>query len=390
MNTSVLHTIEEALNDIRNGKVVIVVDDEDRENEGDFLTAARNATPEVINFMATHGRGLICVPLTEDRCKELELPLMVPSNTALHETPFTVSVDLNGYGCTTGISASDRAKTVQALIDPAMKPSDFGRPGHIFPLQAKKGGVLRRTGHTEAAIDMSRLAGFEPAGLIVEIMNEDGSMARLPELLEIAKKFDLKVVSIADLVAYRLEHESLITKKFEMEFPTPEGNFHLMAYEQTTTGDVHIALTLGNWSEEDAVLTRMHSGILANDLLHMLQISPSPRLSEVLRQIKQEGKGVLVLMNQQQKNINMLHQLEQLRELLDNPTSSPDNLLKMDSRDYGIGAQILRDLGVRKIRLMTNGSGKRIGIVGYGLEIVETVSLSVPSSGTFSSGATIG
>jgi 3,4-dihydroxy 2-butanone 4-phosphate synthase/GTP cyclohydrolase II len=375
----ILDRIEDALEDIRNGKVVIVVDDEDRENEGDFLTAARNGTPEVINFMATHGRGLICTPLTEERCRELDLQLMVPANTALHETPFTVSVDLIGYGCTTGISASDRSKTVMALIDPQMKPADFARPGHIFPLQAKKGGVLRRTGHTEAAVDMARLAGFEPAGLIVEIMNEDGSMARLPQLREIARRFDLKIVSIADLVAYRLENESLIQRRFEMEIPTSEGKFNLVAFEQTTTGDVHLALTLGNWTESEAVLTRMHSSLLANDILHLLDLSQSPRLNNVLRRIRQEGKGVIVLMNQQQKNFSSMAQLEALRAHAQNGSmETAGKLFRMDSKDYGVGAQILRDLGVRKIRLISNAEQKRTGIVGYGLEIVSTEEL--PSS----------
>ncbi len=372
-----LDTIEEALEDIRNGKVVIVVDDEDRENEGDFLTAARNATPEVINFMATHGRGLICVPLTEARCRELDLELMVPSNTALHETPFTVSVDLNGHGCTTGISASDRSKTVLALIDPSMKPADFGRPGHIFPLQAKKGGVLRRTGHTEAAVDMARLAGFEPAGLIVEIMNEDGSMARLPQLKEIAARFDLKVVSIANLVAYRLENESLIEKRFEMDLPTPEGHFKLRAFEQTTTGDIHLALTLGEWKEDEPVLTRMHSGLLVNDILHLTNLSKSPKLDKVLQLIKDQGSGILVLMNQQQKTLNTISQLEQFKYHSESKSlTEASGHFRMDSKDYGVGAQILRELGVRKIRLISNSSQKRIGIVGYGLEIVENVALS--------------
>jgi 3,4-dihydroxy 2-butanone 4-phosphate synthase/GTP cyclohydrolase II len=373
-----LDDISSALEDIRKGKVIIVVDDEDRENEGDFLTAARNATPEVINFMATHGRGLICAPLTEERCRELDLQLMVPSNTALHETPFTISIDLMGYGCTTGISAADRSKTVLALIDKTMKPTDFARPGHIFPLQAKKGGVLRRTGHTEAAVDMARLAGMEPAGLIVEIMNEDGSMARLPELKKLAQKFDLKIVSIADLVAYRLEHESLIKKKFEIKLPSRQGtaDYSLIAYEQEDTSDVHLALTLGSWTEDEPVLTRMHSSVIVNDLLHLLDLSQSPRLKDVLDVMRTEGKGVLVLMNQQNKNLNTIGQLEALKQYADIESGAGAGAnFKMDRKDYGIGAQILRDLGLSKLKLISNTRQKRTGLIGYGLEIVEMIDL---------------
>ena len=369
-----LNTIEEALQDIRDGKVVIVVDDEDRENEGDFLTAARNATPDVVNFMAMHGRGLICAPITEERCDELALDLMVASNTATFETPFTISVDLIGHGCTTGISASDRSKTIKALIDPTTTPQDLGRPGHIFPLKARNGGVLRRTGHTEAAVDLSRLAGFEPAGVIVEIMNEDGSMARLPQLLEIADRFDLKIVSIADLVAYRLEHESLIQRKHHVKLPFNGKEIDLITYEQTTSGELHVALKLGDWNEEDPVLTRMHSTILTSDLLQTLGLSKSPRTDDVLNMISAEGKGVLVMMNQESKNMRLLDRLESKSISFAADEDSADApVVPMDARDFGIGAQILRDLGVRKLKLITNSPKKRTGLIGYGLEIVESV-----------------
>lgn len=369
-----LNTIDEALQDIRDGKVVIVVDDEDRENEGDFLTAARNATPDVVNFMATHGRGLICAPITEERCDELSLDLMVASNTATFETPFTISVDLIGHGCTTGISASDRSKTIKALINPATTPQDLGRPGHIFPLKARNGGVLRRTGHTEAAVDLSRLAGFEPAGVIVEIMNEDGSMARLPQLLEIADRFDLKIVSIADLVAYRLEHESLIQRKHEVKLPFKGKEIDLITYEQTTSGELHVALKFGDWDEDDPVLTRMHSTILTSDLLQTLGLSKSPRTDDVLNMISAEGKGVLVMMNQESKNMRLLDRLESKSISFAADEDSADApVVPMDARDFGIGAQILRNLGVRKLKLITNSPKKRTGLIGYGLEIVESV-----------------
>lgn len=370
-----LNTIAEAIEDIKNGKVIIVVDDEDRENEGDFVTAARNITPEIVNFMATHGRGLICAPLVEERCKELGLELMVNDNTALHATPFTVSVDLNGYGCTTGISASDRAKTIQALINPNIKKEELGRPGHIFPLMAKKGGVLRRTGHTEAAIDLARLAGFEPAGVLVEIMNEDGTMARLPELMEIAKKFDLKIVSIEDLVAFRMEHESLIERKVSVEINTEWGKFNLIGYKQKTTGDEHIAVVKGQWTEDEPVLVRMHSTSSFADIFGSLVNENSPLLHQALKMIQHAEKGVVVYMQQEGQQQNLIDRLITFKNNKENnqEISFLDLALKMDKRDFGIGAQILRDLGIRKIKLISNKVQNRTGIHGYGLDIVEYV-----------------
>ena len=362
-----LNKIEEAIADIKAGKVVIVVDDEDRENEGDFLTAARNVTPEVINFMATHGRGLICAAVTEQRAKELQLELMVSDNTSAHETAFTVSIDLLGFGCTTGISASDRSKTVQALIDPEMKPKNFGRPGHIFPLIAKTGGVLRRTGHTEATIDLARLAGFEPCGALVEIMNEDGTMARLPDLIKIAEKHNLKVVSIKDLIAYRLQNESIIEKQVEVEMPTQWGDFKLVAYKQTTTGFEHLALYKGEWKKDEPVLVRVHS-------------SCGPQLHKAMEMIEKEGKGVLVYMNQEGRGIGLLNKLHayKLQEQgLDTVEANLQLGFKADERDYGVGAQILRSLGVSKIKLMSNNPKKRAGLIGYGLEIVDNVALEI-------------
>jgi 3,4-dihydroxy 2-butanone 4-phosphate synthase / GTP cyclohydrolase II len=373
-----LNTIEEAIEDIKNGKVIIVVDDEDRENEGDFVTAARNITPEIVNFMATHGRGLICAPLVEERCKELGLELMVTDNTALHATPFTVSVDLNGHGCTTGISASDRAKTIQALIDPSIKKEELGKPGHIFPLMAKAGGVLRRTGHTEAAIDLSRMAGFEPAGVLVEIMNEDGTMARLPELMVIAEKFDLKIVSIEDLVAYRMENESLIERKLNVEINTDWGNFNIVGYRQKTTGDEHIAVVKGTWSEDEPVLVRMHSTSSFADIFGSLVSQNGPLLHEALKMINKEQKGVVVYMQQEGQKQNLLDRLAAFDsgKIDTKETNFLDLALKMDKRDFGIGAQILRDLGIRKLRLISNKKQTRTGIHGYGLDIVEYVPIS--------------
>lgn len=378
-----LHTIPEAIADIKAGKLIIVVDDEDRENEGDFLTAARNVTPEIINFMATHGRGLICAPLIEDRCDELGLELMVKDNTVLHETPFTVSVDLKGYGCTTGISASDRAKTVQALINPATKPNEFGKPGHIFPLKAKKGGVLRRTGHTEATIDLARLAGFEPAGVLVEIMNEDGTMARLPDLFKIAEKFDLKIISIEDLIAYRLETESLIERKAKVQMPTESGDFELVAYTQVNTGEEHVALVKGTWGKDEPVLVRVHSSCLTGDVFGSCRCDCGPQLKKSMALIEQEGKGVIVYMNQEGRGIGLINKLKayELQEKgMDTVEANLELGFQMDQRDYGIGAQIIRDLGVRKIRLLSNNPTKRAGLIGYGLEIIENVPLEIQSN----------
>lgn len=368
-----LHTIQEAIEDIKNGKVIIVVDDEDRENEGDFIAASEVVTPEMINFMATHGRGLICAPITEERCEDLHLNMMVTSNTDPMETAFTISVDLKGHGVTTGISASDRAKTVQALIDPKTKPYDLSRPGHIFPLKAKEGGVLRRVGHTEAAIDFARLAGFKPAGVIVEIMNEDGTMARLPQLMEVAERFDLKIVSIEDLVAYRMNHDSLIDKKEDFEIKTRFGDFRLRAYEQTTNDTVHIALTKGSWDEDEPVLVRVNSTQINNDLLGTLTNNPDPQLDDMFKAINDAGKGVIVFINQENNSASLLGRLSELKKLQSEGVMRAPNIV-MDSKDFGIGAQILHDLRISKIKLLTNSEGlKRIGIIGYGLEIVERV-----------------
>ncbi len=369
-----LDSISDAIADIQKGKVIIVVDDENRENEGDFLAAAELATPETINLMATHGRGLICAPLTEGRCKELGLHMMVTNNTDPMETAFTVSVDLRGKGVTTGISASDRFKTVVALTENETKPHDLARPGHIFPLVAKEGGVLRRTGHTEAAIDFARLAGLQPAGIIVEIMNEDGSMARLPQLMKVAQKFDLKIVSIEDLVAYRMEHDSLIDKETDFDINTRFGEFRLRAYKQTTNNHVHIALTKGHWSKEDEVLTRINSTLINNDILGTLTNSPDEKLENMFKAINEEGKGAIVFINQDSESLNLLSRLAELKELQKQGTYKAPKI-DMDARDFGIGAQILHDLGITKMKLLTNSQqAKRVGIVGYGLEIVDYVS----------------
>jgi 3,4-dihydroxy 2-butanone 4-phosphate synthase/GTP cyclohydrolase II len=378
-----LNTIEEALQDIRDGKVIIVVDDEDRENEGDFVTAARNATPEVINFMATHGRGLICAPLTEERAHELKLDMMVPANTSLHETPFTVSIDLLEFGCTTGISASDRSKTVKALINSSIKPSDFGRPGHIFPLKSKPGGVLRRTGHTEATVDISVLAGFEPCGVLVEILNEDGTMARLPELMKIAEKFNLKIISIEDLIAYRLEKESDVKKQVEVNMPTEWGNFKLIDFTLETTGQEHLALVKGEWKKDEAVLVRMHSSCVTGDIFGSCRCDCGDQLHKSMEMIEKEGKGVIVYLNQEGRGIGLLNKLRSYKlqeEGLDTVEANIELGFKMDERDYGVGAQILRELGVRKIKLMTNNPKKRAGLIGYGLEIVENVPIIIQSN----------
>jgi 3,4-dihydroxy 2-butanone 4-phosphate synthase/GTP cyclohydrolase II len=368
-----LNSIEEAIEDIRQGKVIIVVDDEDRENEGDFLAAAEKITPEMINFMATHGRGLICAPLTESRCKELELHAMVTNNTDIMETAFTVSVDLRGDGVTTGISASDRAKTVKALVNPETKPHDLGRPGHIFPLIAKQGGVLRRTGHTEAAIDFARLAGFKPAGVIVEIMNEDGTMARLPQLVEVAKKFDLKLVSIEDLVAYRMQHDSLIVKKEDFEIETRFGQFRLRAYLQTTNKQVHLALTKGTWNKGESIVTRINSTQINNDILGTLTNNADKKLDDMFKLINEAGKGAVLFINQEIKSLDLLNRLTELKILQEKGINKAPQI-KMDSKDFGIGAQILHDIDISKIKLVSNSKQtKRVGMIGYGLEITEYV-----------------
>ena len=368
-----LNTIEEAIEDIRQGKVIIVVDDEDRENEGDFLAAAEKVTPEMINFMATHGKGLICAPLTEKRCDELELHSMVKNNTDHMETAFTVSVDLKGHGVTTGISAADRAKTILALVDNKTKPYDLARPGHIFPLTAKHGGVLRRTGHTEAAIDFARLAGFKPAGVIVEIMNNDGSMARLPQLVEVAKKFDLKLVSIEDLVAYRMKHDSLIDKKDDFEIETRFGKFRLRAYQQTTNKQVHLALTKGSWNIGDPILTRVNSTQANNDILNALSSPMDKKLEDVFNLIIKEEKGAILFINQEVDSSDLLHRLNELK-ILQAGGNFKVPQIRMDVKDFGIGAQILHDIDVSKIRLISNSTqAKRVGMIGYGLEITEYV-----------------
>jgi len=378
-----LNTIEEAVLDIQKGKAVIVVDDEDRENEGDFVCSAQFASPEMINFMATQGRGLICAPLTEDRCRDLELDLMVRKNTASHETNFTVSIDLLGHGCTTGISASDRSKTIRALIDPKTQPEDLGRPGHIFPLMAKDGGVLRRAGHTEAVIDLVKLAGHEPVGVLVEIMNEDGTMARLPDLLIIAKKLDLKIVSIKDLISYRLSHETLIRKEVSVNLPTEWGDFNMTAFTEITTGQQHLALTKGEWKEDEAVLVRVHSSCVTGDIFGSCRCDCGAQLHKSMEMIEKEGKGVILYMHQEGRGIGLINKLKayQLQEKgMDTVEANISLGFKPDHRDYGIGAQILRFLGIRKMRLMSNNPTKRAGLTGYGLEVIETVPIEIPSN----------
>ncbi|SFG32135.1 bifunctional 3,4-dihydroxy-2-butanone-4-phosphate synthase/GTP cyclohydrolase II [Pontibacter chinhatensis] len=375
-----LDSIESAIEDIRQGKVVIVVDDDDRENEGDFVCAAEKITPEIVNFMATHGRGLICAPLTEERCDELGLELMVGRNTALHATPFTVSVDLIGHGCTTGISASDRAKTIQALVDPNTDPESLGKPGHIFPLKAKKEGVLRRAGHTEAAVDLARLAGLAPAGVLVEIMNEDGSMARVPDLVKVAERFNLKLISIKDLIAYRLKKESLITREIVVQMPTDYGLFDLYAFTQRSNGAKHLALVKGTWEEGEPVLVRVHSSCVTGDIFGSCRCDCGPQLHEAMRMVEREGRGVIVYMNQEGRGIGLLNKLKayKLQEQgLDTVEANLELGFGMDERDYGVGAQILRDLGVTKMRLISNNPRKRTGLMGYGLEVVERVPIEV-------------
>ncbi len=369
-----LHTIEEAIEDIKQGKIVIVVDDEGRENEGDFIAAAEMVTPDMINFMAKNGRGLICAPLTEDRCNALDLTMMVQNNTVLHHTQFTVSVDLIGHGCTTGISVHDRAKTIKALVDDSTKPYDLGRPGHIFPLKAKNGGVLRRTGHTEAAVDLARLAGYKPAGILVEILNEDGTMARLPQLVDVAKKFDLKIISIEDLVAYRMEHDSLIVKREDFDIETRFGFFRLRAYEQTTNHQVHIALTKGSWDTDEPVLTRVNATLVNNDILGTLTNNADKKLDDMFKVINDAGKGAIIFINQQSESMNLLNRLHVLKSLQVKGEVIKAPGIEMDNKDFGIGAQILHDLGIHKLRLISNSQQtKRVGMIGYGLEIMDYV-----------------
>lgn len=373
-----LNSIEEAIAAIKAGEVIIVVDDEDRENEGDFICAADKVTPEIINFMSKEGRGLICAPLIESRCEELELNLMVGNNTSHHATPFTVSVDLVGQGCTTGISAHDRAKTILALVNPDTRPDDLGKPGHIFPLKAKKGGVLRRAGHTEAAIDLARLSGLFPAGVLVEIMNDDGSMARLPDLIKIAKKFNLKLISIESLIKYRMEKERIIKREEIVKMPTKFGDFELYVYSQTTTSDLHLALVKGSWDEDESILVRVHSSCFTGDILGSLRCDCGEQLQAAMKNVEAAGKGVVLYMNQEGRGIGLLNKLKayKLQEQgLDTVEANLALGFSMDSRDYGVGAQILRDLGVKKIKLMSNNPKKRAGIIGYGLEIVENVPL---------------
>jgi 3,4-dihydroxy 2-butanone 4-phosphate synthase / GTP cyclohydrolase II len=375
-----LNSIEEAIIDIQAGKVIIVVDDEDRENEGDFITAARNVTPEVINFMSTHGRGLICAAITEQRCAELDLQPMVSNNTSSHETAFTVSIDLLGDGCTTGISAHDRSKTILALINPNTKPEDLGRPGHIFPLKGKNSGILRRAGHTEATIDIAKLAGFEPAGALVEIMNEDGSMARLPDLEIIAAKFDLKIISIKDLIAYRLSQETLIKEESRVQMPTKYGNFELIAFTQINTGDVHLAIKKGEWKKGEAVLVRVHSSCITGDILGSLRCDCGDQLAQALKTIEATGKGLVLYMNQEGRGIGLLNKLKAYKLQEQGRDTVEANLelgFASDQRDYGVGAQILRELDITKIILMSNNPRKRAGLSGYGLEIVDTVAIEI-------------
>jgi 3,4-dihydroxy 2-butanone 4-phosphate synthase/GTP cyclohydrolase II len=377
------NTIKEAIQDIKAGKVVIVIDDENRENEGDFVAAAEMATPKMINFMATHGKGLICTPILESRCEELGLELMIGKNTAVFETPFTISVDLLGHGCTTGISASDRSKTVKALANKEIKPEEFGKPGHIFPLKARQGGVLRRAGHTEAAVDLSRLAGLQPAGVIVEILNEDGSMARTPELHKIAEKFDLKFITIKDLIEYRIKNESLISEEADVQLPTDYGDFKLKAYKQTTNGQLHLAIYKGEWEKDEEVLVRVHSSCMTGDIFGSCRCDCGHQLQSAMQQIEKAGKGVLVYMNQEGRGIGLLNKLKayELQEKgRDTVEANAELGFNADDRDYGVGAQILRALNVTKIRLLSNNPKKRVGLMGYGIEIVESVALEIESN----------
>jgi len=378
-----LDSIADAIEAIKKGEVIIVVDDEDRENEGDFVCAAECVTPEIINFMSKEGRGLICAPISEARCAELKLDLMVGSNTATHETPFTVSVDLLGNGCTTGISASDRSKTIQALVDPNTKPEDLGRPGHIFPLKAKDEGVLRRVGHTEAAVDLARLAGFKPAGVLIEIMSEDGSMARLPELKKIATKFNLKLISIKDLIEYRLTHESLVKREIGVDMPTNLGDFDLIAFRQISTGEIHLALIKGTWEKDEPVMVRVHSSCVTGDIFGSCRCDCGPQLHKAMDMIQKEGKGIILYMNQEGRGIGLLNKLKAYKLQEQGRDTVEANLelgFKMDQRDYGTGAQILRDLQISKLRLITNNPVKRAALAGYGLEITEAIPIEIPSN----------
>lgn len=378
-----LDCILEAIEEIRQGRMIVVVDDEDRENEGDLVCAAECVTPEIVNFMSKEGRGLICVPLLEDRCEELGLDLMVGTNTALHQTPFTVSVDLLGHGCTTGISAFDRAKTIQALVDPSTNPEELGKPGHIFPLKAKREGVIRRSGHTEAAVDFARLAGFKPAGVLVEIIDEDGTMMRLPSLRKYADKHGLKLVSIKDLIAYRMQTESLIKREIGVEMPTEWGNFDLVAYKQTNTGEVHMALVKGQWQENEPVMVRVHSCCATGDIFGSLRCDCGPQLHKAMEMVQTEGKGVVLYMNQEGRGIGLVNKLKAYKLQEQGMDTVQANLalgFQMDERDYGVGAQILHDLGVRKIRLISNNPKKRVGLIGYGLEIVDNLPIEVEAN----------
>ncbi|HEV7351062.1 bifunctional 3,4-dihydroxy-2-butanone-4-phosphate synthase/GTP cyclohydrolase II [Telluribacter sp.] len=378
-----LDSIEDAIKDIQAGKIIIVVDDEDRENEGDMICAADRVTPEIINFMAREGRGLICVALTEERCEELELEMMVGKNTATHETAFTVSVDLLGQGCTTGISASDRAKTIQALVNPETKPEDLGRPGHIFPLKARQGGVLRRTGHTEAAVDFPRLAGLAPAGVLVEVLNEDGSMARLPELRQVADRLGMKLVSIKDLIEYRLQQETLIKREIGVDMPTDWGHFDLIAYRQLNTGDLHLALVKGIWEKDEPVLVRVHSSCVTGDIFGSCRCDCGGQLHAAMQMVDKAGKGVVLYMNQEGRGIGLINKLKayKLQEMgRDTVEANLELGFQMDERDYGVGAQILRDLGITKINLISNNPKKRVGLMGYGLEIVDSIAIEIASN----------
>ena len=377
------NTIEEAITDIKGGKVVIVIDDENRENEGDFVAAAELATPEMINFMATHGRGLICTPLLESRCDELGLDLMIGKNSAAFETPFTISIDLVGHGCTTGISAQDRAKTIQALVDPNIRPEELGKPGHIFPLKARKGGVLRRAGHTEAAVDLARLAGLQPAGVIVEILNEDGTMARTNDLFKIAEKFDLKFITIKDLIEYRIKNETLISEEADVALPTEYGDFKMKAYKQTTNDQLHLAIYKGEWEVNDEILVRVHSSCMTGDIFGSCRCDCGPQLEQALTQIEKEGKGVLVYMNQEGRGIGLLNKLKayELQEKgRDTVEANTELGFSADDRDYGVGAQILRAMNVSKVKLLSNNPKKRVGLMGYGIEIVESVTIEIASN----------
>jgi len=378
---SFLNTIDEAVEDIRNGKVVIVVDDEDRENEGDFICSAELITPEIVNFMATYGRGLICAPIPETRCEELELELMVNSNTSLHGTPFTVSVDLLGQGCTTGISASDRAKTIRALVDPSTMPEDLGRPGHVFPLKAKARGVLRRPGHTEAAIDLARLAGLKPGGALVEIMNEDGSMARLPQLIEIARKHDLKVISIKALIAYLLQKDSIVIRGEKAKLPTRYGEFTVIPFIQKSNGFEHIALIKGTWTAEDPILVRIHSSCLTGDVFGSLRCDCGSQLHEAMRMVDKARQGVIIYLNQEGRGIGLFNKINAYRlqeQGRDTVEANLDLGFEEDERDYGVGASIMHELGLGKVKLITNNPVKRAGIEGYGIKVVENVPLQIP------------